>query len=227
MGCATRHCYARPCCRIPVSARRPRRAATNSKRFGARRVVALEMMVRLGHAHRHASVYACECAAVMQICVAWATGRRLRANTEHAVLNCVATLEKSIRGRHVSRRWAPKRAFVILSDHLQSNVEAFALSGVRLIMRRWNASIVRSIACVHLNGCSDQSSVATATSGDGAGTWILLRRVGAGRAPLVSEPRRGFANMTTSGAGRIQTSIKGEAVRCEGAWADQRKMAAT
>src|SRR5215475_9787419 len=45
--------------------------------------------------------------------------------------------------------------------------------------------------------------------------WILLRRVGACRAPLASEPRRGFAKMTTSGAGGIQTSIKGEAVRCE------------
>ena len=57
--------------------------------------------------------------------------------------------------------------------------------------------------------------------------WILLRRVGACRASLASEPRRGFAKMTTSGAGGIQTSIKGEAVRCEGASADQRKMAAT
>lgn len=56
---------------------------------------------------------------------------------------------------------------------------------------------------------------------------MSLRRVGARRVQFLCEPKDRSFKMTTSGAGRIQTSIKGEAVRCEEACADQSKMAAT
>jgi hypothetical protein len=159
-----------------------------------------------------------------QLCrFAWLGGmeRWLRANTEHAVLNSMGSVRK-IRPA-IDETMGAQRAIVILSDHLQSNVETLALSGERLIIapvERVNRSLHRMRSPQRLFGPEQPAAMEREP-------WILLRRVGACRAPLASEPQRGFAKMTRSGAGGIQTSIKGEAVRCEGTSADQRKMAAT
>jgi hypothetical protein len=123
-------------------------------------------------------------------------------SAEHSVLTYLATLEKIVCEQHTTQRRALERAIVTFSGHLRSNV------GMRTQQLIGPRQRPRSPP-----GRKEEEH------------WILLRNMGAAR--RVSEPKIGSSKMTRSGAGRIQTSIKGEAVRCEGGLAGQRKTAAT
>src|SRR6516162_940445 len=140
MGSATRRCYALACCRTCVSARRPRPAPAAERAWDPRQVAELEMMVRLSGTltPKH-----CAMDAQQSYKFEWlkrdGAGGFVR-NTEHAVLTCMATLEKVVCCRQPARRWAPERAIVTFSDHVQSIVGRLVLSRLRWSRRRWNAS---------------------------------------------------------------------------------------
>src|SRR6516225_7724383 len=92
------------------------------------------------------------------------------------------------------------------------------------------ALVKAPVACINgslqghvfaLSDGSDPGSVAQPTSAEGGGTRDLVAARGRASRAWCLGRNNGSSKMTRSGAGRIQTSIKGEAVRCEGALADQ------
>jgi len=187
MGSATRRCYARACCRTCVSARRPRPVpATCERACDPRQVAELEMMmVRLSGTltPKH-----CAMDAQQSYKFEWlkrdGAGGFVR-NTEHAVLTCMATLEKVVCCRQPARRWAPERAIVTFSDHVQSIVGRLVLSRLRWSRRRWNASTVRCrVACVcterrfgpRQRFAADQRG-RRGNTGSSCGTWARVARV--------------------------------------------------
>jgi hypothetical protein len=187
--------------------------------LGPEQFVALEMMVRAG-----ANI-------ALRISHADLPGlREIEADSsarsaEHSVLTYLATLEKIVCEQHTTQRRALERAIVTFSGHLRSNVGMRENSvGQRAggTRRRCAAEVAR-VRTQQLIGPRQRPRSPPGRKEEEH--WILLRNMGAAR--RVSEPKIGSSKMTRSGAGRIQTSIKGEAVRCEGGLAGQRKTAAT
>jgi hypothetical protein len=139
------------------------------------------------------------------------------------MLTCMVTLEKRVCEQRATRRWALERAIVIFSGHVRSSVGRSEDRGGQRdggTRRRFAAG-----GRMWSHGRLYLGTVAQPTGAKGRGTPDLVApRERA--ALLVSGPNDGSCKMTRSGAGRIETSIKGEAVRCEGGLAGQRKTAA-
>jgi hypothetical protein len=146
---------------------------------------------------------------------------RLHANIEHPMLTDMVALEKSVCDQRATQPWALERAIVIFSDHVQSMVGMLVLTafgqragGTHQRFAARSPRFARSVAAV-------RQGARAWNTGCCCGAWVCARAI------PVCEPKPRSFKMTTSGAGQIQTSIKGEAVRCEEACADQSKMAAT